>query len=445
MKRFCIAILWFVAGAGFLFADGDAAAPGGETAWTRVKSAVALQGQVALLYDVQGIAESSLNPGNDFYKLESRSAELHFRPNFSMRHDSLRLGLSPRLVTTYMDYTEGLLAGDHESETDVFINEGYLKWTGGPLMLVLERKNLQWGNSFLTSPSNPFNTDTGKSRPDKELPGSDFVSSSWFANDWLTLTALVNFGKGENQVEGSRERFHETYALKCEMVGSRFNFSPVLSFKEDDRFRAGAYGSGTISDSMLVYVDVSLAEGSEGRYPVASEDSPYGVEFQQSKDDSSHIYGEALVGGSYTFLSGTTVYLEYFHYGQGCDDREADLYYSVLNDSADSFLTAGGSGALFEFAEEQLYDAYQSHLAFLRRNYMTVYAVHNDLLKVLDVTLGVVVNLDDSSYYGYGLLVCDIGTKVQLASSTILYSNGRDVEYPSTLDYLQTFGIRYFF
>jgi hypothetical protein len=43
------------------------------------------------------------------------------------------------------------------------------------LYLSYGRENLQWGPSYLFSPSNPFFHDNGRSNPKKEIPGMDFA------------------------------------------------------------------------------------------------------------------------------------------------------------------------------------------------------------------------------------------------------------------------------
>lgn len=413
------------------------------------KDKIKYDGQILTLLNLQEPSDVPQNPGNDFLKLESRSWEFHVRPNIYFNYETLRLGIKPRFIETYKQFTDGTQKGKEAEKTELFLNEGYLQWRIIPSTFIsLQRKNLQWGSGFLTSPSNPFYQTTGKTRPDQELRGKDFIQIDYIPTDWLAVSFLANYGKGEFVIKGSKEKFQKVYALKGELTFENFTANPVFSYEEHDRFRFGGYGSWTASDAVLLFLDFSLAAGSKGRYVEPSSTSSLGSEFKESYDDSKKIFPQILAGGSYTFLDGTTLHLEYLYYGPGYTSSQARRYYNLLDRAAEDYFYDGSNSSLLklkDFAEEQLYFAYQNNLAFLRKNYLMIYANRNDLWKKLDLTTGWVQNLDDRSFYIFNFLDFKITDWLSIYSNTLLYSQNHRTEYRSPLKYLATLGLRYYF
>ena len=58
------------------------------------------------------------------------------------------------------------------------------------------RENLQWGPSYLFSPSNPFFTANFKTNPLNELPGLDFARIIWMLNPTWSFSLIANVGEG---------------------------------------------------------------------------------------------------------------------------------------------------------------------------------------------------------------------------------------------------------
>jgi len=429
------------------FWDGNATtARASASAWEWFQEHSFYTMQTLPLVNLQQPSMASDNPDNDIKQFDRWSYELHIRPEVSLEAGPLRVGASPRLTAGYQQFLDGIQDGEEDSEMDLLLREGYVKWRMVPsLTLSLERKNLQWGSGFLTSPSNPFTTDTGKIRSYNELGGKDFVSLHYVPNDWLAFSAYANWGEGET---GSREDFEPVYALKGELTFTNAFLSPVVAYEEHNRVRIGGYGSWTASDALVMFFDCAFTQGWPGRYVKDNANDPFGMAFEESKDDDDSIVPQVLVGGFYTFENFNTVYLEYLYYGPGYSDSEDERYDSLLNSSAETYLYEGTDPDLLllkDLAARNLGQAALNRLTFQRRNYLMAYFNRNDWLERLSVTAGVVLNLDDLSSYGFGSFDLKIRDTLRLLTNTLVYSQQQDTEFEENLEYSQTIGLKFYF
>ena len=406
-------------------------------------------GQILPMLTVQQPTDSPQNPDNALMTLERLNATVHVRPNFAFRAGAISLGIRPRLIAEYSEIQDGQYDGDSDSDIDVFVNEGYAEWRVLPSFVVsVERRNLQWGGGFITSPSNPFYRTTGKTRPQAELAGKDFVIVSLIPNDLFSLTAMMNVGEGEAETEGSRESFKQTYALKATFTFDNFSLSPVASYQDDDRLRIGGFGSWTASDAVVLFFDASFAEGSNGRYVTPIDGDPLGMAFDTTKDDDGRIYSEILVGGAYTFEGGTTLTGEYLYYGEGYDEDDADDYYELVTRSGEAFAYQGDDPmqqALIQLGARNLYYSLQNNLAFRGQHYVTVYANRSDLWDRLDVTCGGTMNLADQSFYAFFNNSLNLVESLDTFLNLLAYSQKEDTEYQGVFDYMATFGFTWYF
>lgn len=419
-------------------ARGETSAENSWKGWWEEKTT--LDGQILSLVNIQEPTECHENPNNDYLKLENTSYETHLRPNLSFKNGPVKLGFSPRLIAVHKIFEEGGQKGRTDDNVEIFVNEAYIKLDVLPSgSVTVQRKNMQWGNGFLLSPSNPFYSDTGKNRPDQELPGKDFIVLTAVPNDWLSINGLVNVACGEARTEFSEEKFKKVYALKANATFNTLFFSPIISYEDHDRLRLGSYGSWTVSDALILFFDTSFAKGSKARYVVPEAADLFGYEFQRSKDDYPKILPEVLVGSSYTFLNGVSIFLEYLYYGTGYNAAESKRYYRLLEQSADAFPT-GSIEALGD-----LYGSWQNGLAFLRRNYFMLYAKRDNLWQRLDLTSGLMRNMDDNSYYVLNFIDVKINDRLKAFANSYIHSKEDDTEFERPVEFMQTLGLRFYF
>ena len=84
-------------------------------------------------------------------------------------------------------------------------------------------------------------------------------------------------------------------------------------------------------------------------------------------------------------------------------------------------------------------------LRFLRRNYLLLQYVQNNIRNVIDLTLRWTRNLDDSSCQFTALVTYSLGDHTELFSVGTVNGGGRDTEFKSILDYQWMAGIKYTF
>ena len=196
---------------------------------------------------------------------------------------------------------------------------------------------------------------------------------------------------------------------------------------------------------MTRFFDCSFSQGSEGRYVNNTAESPLGMRFEESKDRAHTIIPQIDLGGSYTFLNGTAVYLEYLYYGPGYSKREAERYYDLLDATEPLFLAEEGHEGVKGFVLQQLSYASQKKMAFQRKNYVMLYATRTDWFEVIDITGGWVQNVDDRSFYVFSLIDYKINSSLKVFFNSLIYSTTHYGEFHAAYEYLQTVGVRFYF
>ncbi|MFA5322331.1 MAG: hypothetical protein WC373_06615, partial [Smithella sp.] len=121
---------------------------------------------------IQEPSESSQNPGNNLIGISHYIANLEIRPDLRFDSDFLAFSVQPRVKVDYRVWEEGEREGETDWRNDWYVNEWLVRLKAGErLFISYGRENLQWGPSFLCSPSNPFFSDNGRSNPYMEVSG----------------------------------------------------------------------------------------------------------------------------------------------------------------------------------------------------------------------------------------------------------------------------------
>ncbi len=278
-----------------------------------------------------------------------------FRPDASLSYERAYFSVAPRFTVSRSYYQSGGLDGKNKSDTEFYIQEWLAQVFLRPdLSLSYGREDLQWGPAFLLSPSNPFDSQNGRSEPKTEVAAADYVRLVWTPDYNWTFSLIANTDDGRKTyriVDELRQDFAPGYALKADYVFDRGLASLIASTIEgggDQDDRLGGYLSYNLSDAWIGYIEGSLSEVDE----------------------------ELLIGGSYTLESGWNLAVEYFYNSSGLSKDLDEIGF----DEIETFIWNMDN-------REQ----------FFRQRYLLVQAYRNDVYKSLDLIFRYTQNIDDRS------------------------------------------------
>ena len=388
----------------------------------------------------QDPANSSQNPDNDFFQIPRYLADLELRPDFYLNFRLLELSAKPRVSLEWRGWEEGDREGETDWDDEFFVNEwlARIRMTEN-LFISYGRENLQWGPSYLFSPSNPFFRDNGRRNPKREVPGMDFARLVWLPAMSWTLSVIANLDKGRQEFQFIE--FEKTYALKLDYAGQEAYAGLILSRKEHDRNRLGVFGGWTATDALLLYGEGTIAKGTDALYPEKAN-NPFGASMLAIDDEDSSLKGIVLVGGSYTLEMGPTLTMVYVYNSPGYSDGDAMDYYSLRKNASDAFDLIGPIGDLSKLTLSQTADP---GLRFLRRNYVMFQYNHNDIRDVLNLTFRWTQNIDDGSGQFISIVEYFVGEHTQLFSIGTVNSGAGDTEFGSIVNYQWMIGLEYTF
>jgi hypothetical protein len=292
------------------------------------------------------------------------------------------------------------------------------------LLLSFGKQKLLWGASFLASLSNLLFKDTEKVNPKVEVEGKYLARLVYLPNNAVTLSAISETQKEE---PGTLGNTHPVRALKAEIMGSDYLLALIGYLRGGDRFRLGSYGQWTASDAVVLYYDGVVSKGTDTLYPESNPSSPLGGEFVRKHDGSGALYTTVTAGGTYTFLSGDAVSLEFLYSREGYGDAEARDYYRLRQNAGNHLFDGGMLSALSSVTLSQALD---TGSPFLRRYYLMGQYQFREIKKVLDIILRYVHSLEEHAGWASTIVEWRVTDRIQLFNlNTWSTDNDRETEY----------------
>ena len=390
---------------------GPAKAP----AWyTVLGDNVTFRGSVLGYALYQDVEESGLNPYN-VLGIPRQRLQMDLQPDFYLTLNRLELEFKPRAALYHQSWDDGIFEyKDSEGDSDVYVNEWLARLRLTDAFFVSGgRENLQWGPSYLLSPSNPFYRNNGRNNPSLELPGMDYLRAVWIPSTSWTLSLIANVDEGQADIRD----FEPVYAMKLDFTGEEKYFSLIGAYREDEDPEVGFFGGMTLSEALLGYTEGRLS----------------------AEEDAVDILG----GASYTFLSGATASLEYFHQGSGCTREPIEdcvitaSLYKELEDRFGDF-----DGTLDQLLDEiDDLDLDFESVAFIRKNYLLLQYAKPRIWDTLSLTLRWIYNIDDTSSRTVGIVNYELSDHFEIFAVGNLYLGDDDTEYGSLLNHSMMAGV----
>lgn len=389
---------------------------------------------------------STQNPNNDFLGLYRYQAHAELRPDIYLTSSRYKFMLKPRYFYEYNwgRYGDATLdSGD--SRDDFYINEALFQVKLAPEFFAsYGRENLQWGPSYLRTPSNPFFRENGRDNPKKEVEGKDFLRAIYLPNEWLTISVIGNFEQGELRADtqqNSAEAFKPRHALKFDVIGNNYSTSLILSRREGGNTSLGGYLQSTVSDALLVYFDATLNRGNAILYPQLDPTNPLGGNFERRYDNSSEQRFIGITGISYTMENSATLSFEYMYNGAGYDDTEARDYYYLRQNAADNIKNP----TLGSLARNNLASTLTPGSILLRQHYLFGQYLFNEMGSDLSYTLRWTGNMDDHSTQTTAIVEYAYNDNIQIFTIASAYNGKNNSEFSSILKNEIMFGFEYTF
>jgi len=375
--------------------------------------------------DAQYPSHSTQNPDNGFLQIYRYSGQFDLRPDFFWEQSSLSAVFKPRLTASYQWWEDGITKGRTDSPSRAFVNEWRAQAKPAEtLFLSFGKEKLLWGPSFLASPSNILFRDTEKLNPKSEVEGKYLAKALIVPNNTLTVSVISQTSKDENELGQTLKPLR---VLKADVLRSNYQVSVIGFHRQDDRYRFGSYGQWTASDALLLYYDGIVAKGTDALYAVDDPTSPLGGSFVRKYNDSSRLFTTATAGGAYTFLSGSTLSMEFLYNDPGYDDAEAASYYALRQRAHDTFSTL----PLMGLSSLTLAESLNTGSPFLRRYYLMGQYSVREIKNVLDVMLRYVYSLEEHAGQASTIIEWQVSDRVQFFNLNTAALGKENTEFKS--------------
>jgi hypothetical protein len=375
-------------------------------------------------------AHSSQNPGNAFLHLHRYAGTFELRPDLFYDSAAFDAVFKPRFTSTSRWREDGAAKDERDNLTKAFVNEWRVQAKPlSSLFVSFGKEKMLWGPSFLASPSNILFRDIERANPKAEVEGKYLARAMYLPNAAVTITA---FSETQRDDAPAQVNDNPVRAVKADWVGSNAALSFVGYFKRDDRFRFASYGQWTASDAVLLYYDGIVSKGADALYPTADPANPLGGTFTERYDGSGRLFATAVAGGAYTFLSGSTVSLEFLYNGQGYGDADAAEYYRLRDRAGDHFFDGGALSAL---SSRTLGQTANTGLPFLRRYYLMGQYQVCEIGDVLDIIVRYTHGLEEHAGQASTIIEWKLSDRVEFFNVNMMSIDcGRDTEFNAFLD-----------
>ncbi len=384
----------------------------------------------------QGInVASPFNPDNMVARLPVAAYDGEWRPLIDIKYDRVRINAQPRLSTQFHS-----ISNDRDTaDADVWIRaaSAQVRLTD-ELYVSGGREVLVWGPGQSIWPSNPFYLDNRRSQPFAQLVGHDLMRALYIPNSEWSFSLIYNSGgtDKDRQFVG----FSDMVVGKVDFTREKFN-GMMLAGKASSREPfMGGYIQWTANDSLILYAE-GMAEFETAEVYPKRASTP--INWELARRNGVLPGGTLLLGGSYTFKGGTTLYAEFVYNRSGYTSEEASDYFALGRDVINAVAV---DQRLFPVARGLLQEASLPGLRLLRQRYL-FFQINSTLDKANKISfLGrFTQNLDDGSSMTVGFLEWNLTEHFQPFVLGVYTNGGSNTEFGRFIHSMVNVGLRVFF
>jgi len=259
--------------------------------------------------------DSVLNPDNQIARLPQRSETAELRLNFKAENETVRLTARPIFLMRESRSTFG-----SEQDGESYFGQWQLRVHAGEgWNVAIGRDVLNWGPAQFRSPSSPFYFDNGRRDPMRELTGMDSAKLTWTPNMQSSLSLVRVVRSGDDTARP--DPWRDSWLAKFDLRGDEWAYGLVAAKAENRSPFIGAHGQATLSDSVMLYGEVSSSTLAHQLHSSAEVAQAFAVQERSPRRTT------VLGGISYTFENGKSLAAEYLHDGHGYTRAQEDAYF----------------------------------------------------------------------------------------------------------------------
>jgi len=377
----------------------------------------------------------SINPNNRIASLNNNDGGLYLRPDVKLKKDKFFIGLKPRLNTLFQD--------NNDTGLEFYFQEVKLKWyINEALYLSGGRYIKSIGTSTFINPSNPYFIESGRVNPKIELRPIDFIELNWATNSGWDFTLIANLFEGEATNFGFPNfDFYRNYGVQTEYYGSSINYGGIFSVTENKNYHFGFYAQKNLSEAIVMWADGAIKKNVNRFYPVKGHFTNLLSYENVDGDENENTFFSGLLGASYTFSFGPTLYLEYYYNGSGFDNETYDIYNSSISDASNY-----NFGIIKGLADLNLARSINTGMPYIRKHYLFSQLGENDILKgFLNYNLRYFYSIDDGSSQFSTVIEANILDNLELFNVSLMNFGKEDSSFKNLIKYQLMLGAIYRF
>jgi hypothetical protein len=368
----------------------------------------------------------SVNPNNEIAKLRKNELAIYFKPFLNYRCENFLLTTKPRFnVNNYKNISLYF----QEFNFEYNIN---LRFKASIGRIVKE-----FGTALFINPSNPFFIDAGRVNPKIEIEPMDFIQFNYYCSNDCKIALLTNLYKGEAKIYNSPFfDFRRSYALNIDYYGHSGYLGSILSVSERGKIHLGYYGQKTINDTFLIWIDGALEYKPDRFYIIEGHEYNYLKHDVINGRRNNRIFVSDIIGISYSFTNGPTLYLEYYFNGKGYNKQDIVLQNDIFQTSNEY-----NFDVTKDLSNRNLGRIINNGMMYDLKNYIFSQLSQNEVFGRLNYSIRYFYSMNDCGNQLSSLIEYDLTNYLQLFSTNLINFGMSKTDFRQLINYQVMFGI----